>query len=217
MKKNIPPTRGLSNNISKIPHTPKINENYKDCNPTWSIRLLEEHGDWGYIPLSNMVKFNYGKDLLEYVSDNNLNTLHDTLDECQRKTKPYSSYHNLLKNLQQEENISIECLLLIFKNIQRDFFAADIIPKLKEFEKLTWHEIENQKYGNEQKTKHHNIEVERLCPAAQKRLRDLKMDDVGELFSFRLEGKLRIFGRRIHNCFQIMWIDTEHQICPMSK
>ncbi|MBN4056127.1 hypothetical protein JYT20_00225 [Rhodothermus sp. AH-315-K08] len=40
----------------------------------------------------------------------------------------------------------------------------------------------------------HNVPREDLTAKAQKRLRDIKQDDLDELYSLRLQGKWRIWG-----------------------
>ena len=45
-------------------------------------------------------------------------------------------------------------------------------------------------------------------------MKELKLDDIDEIYSLRLEGKLRVFGLRELNCLRILWIDREHEICP---
>ena len=66
-----------------------------------------------------------------------------------------------------------------------------IIPKLQNFETMTW--------GNIQGSGSHFVALDKLCPSAQKRLVQIDMDDFGELFSLRLTGTNRIWGYRERN------------------
>ena len=80
--------------------------------------------------------------------------------------------------------------------------------KLSNFEKMTWSEIEkNRKYN-------HSVEVWNLSTEAQNRLRQIKNDNIGELFRFRLNGKQRLWGIRDRAVFKILWWDPEHEVCP---
>jgi len=69
-----------------------------------------------------------------------------------------------------------------------------ILPKLKDYETMTWQEIMSASGGRSRGTNNHYIEIEDLSKEAQKRLCDLKMDDIDALFCLRLSGKERIWG-----------------------
>jgi hypothetical protein len=49
---------------------------------------------------------------------------------------------------------------------------------------MTWHDA--QKNGS------HNVEVDKLCRGAQRRLKEIKQHDIDELFSLRLGGEKRL-------------------------
>jgi hypothetical protein len=96
----------------------------------------------------------------------------------------------------------------------------EIIQFLQQMERLTWTEIRAQTTGGRTgHHKHHSIEVERLCPEAQRRLRDLRLDDLDELFRFRLGGRRRLWGA-INNqdgAFYVLWWDPDHQVYPVDR
>lgn len=115
------------------------------------------------------------------------------------------------------EEFPTEVIKHISRDIRHHFFISHLYPKLKEFEKLTWEEIEKQTYGKDGKSKNHPIGKGKIIKEAQERLKVLNQDDVDELYSLRLEGKIRIFGIREFNCLKILWIDTNHEICPPQK
>lgn len=52
---------------------------------------------------------------------------------------------------------------------------------------------------------------------AKKRLEQLKLDDVDELYSLRLSGANRVFSIRRNNVMCLLWWDPEHEICPSAK
>lgn len=82
----------------------------------------------------------------------------------------------------------------------------EIRSKLINFERLTWHEI----LGHN----NHPVSVSSLNKEAQKRLTDLKLDDVDELVSLRLTGRQRVWGILEGNIYTILWWDPEHDVCP---
>ena len=88
---------------------------------------------------------------------------------------------------------------------------------MTEFENRSWKEIDQDRFGPKGKSKHHNISIEKLSEAAQKRLREKGYTDINDIYSLRLEGKLRIFGFRKQNYLDILWVDPEHEVCPVSK
>jgi hypothetical protein len=92
----------------------------------------------------------------------------------------------------------------------------DIIPKLKDFETMTWHEIHAATKKNKGNL-HHFIPKTSLNKAAQERLRELNQDDIDKLFSLRLQGAHRIFGIKDGRVLKILWFDPDHEVCPCSK
>lgn len=86
-----------------------------------------------------------------------------------------------------------------------------IFPKLRNYESMTWGEIERDRQYN------HAVKVEKLDKSAQKRLSELKLDDHAELFRLRLNGTQRVWGIRSWNMLQLLWWDPDHKICPSKK
>ncbi len=84
----------------------------------------------------------------------------------------------------------------------------DIFPKMRNYESMTWGEILQDRKRN------HSVNVEQLLKEARKRLTDLKLDDIEELFRFRLTGEQRVWGIREREVFRILWWDPDHEICP---
>lgn len=98
----------------------------------------------------------------------------------------------------------------------RDKWCSDIRPKLLEFEKLTWGELASQAKGRGSGIKHHHVQVSCLTRSAQKRLRkDLLYDDLDDIFSLRLTGKIRLYGIIIERVMNLVWFDPRHEILPM--
>jgi hypothetical protein len=92
----------------------------------------------------------------------------------------------------------------------------EIIAFVTQMERLTWTEIKAQitsgKKGGHRK--HHAIPLDRLCPEAQRRLQDLRLDDLDELFRFRLGNKPRLWGVIHDGVFYPVWWDAEHKVYP---
>jgi hypothetical protein len=61
------------------------------------------------------------------------------------------------------------------------------------------------------------IPVHKLCAAARKRLTEVELDDLDELWELRPQGKERIWGVLDGNVFYVLWWDPEHQVCPAPK
>lgn len=90
---------------------------------------------------------------------------------------------------------------------------ADLIhPKLSQWEKLTWGEIDRPSSDTGHKM-HHNMDTAQICDEAQSRMMEIeRYADV--IFRFRLGNKRRLWGHRIVNNFEVLWFDPTHQIYP---
>lgn len=99
----------------------------------------------------------------------------------------------------------------------QEFWAAELEPKLQEFAKLTWAEIESHTFGNEGKRhrSHRAMDTEKICAEAQDRLLALERAYPDVLFRFRLGNLPRLWGVRVVNEFQVIWHDPTHQIYPI--
>ena len=95
-------------------------------------------------------------------------------------------------------------------NIKLKDLLVEIVDKLKNFESMTWSEIESNK-------KSHLISLDKIAKKAQERLRERELDDLEELYSLRLSGKERIWGKRENEAFYIIWWDPDHTVYPVQK
>ena len=86
---------------------------------------------------------------------------------------------------------------------------GDIFSKMSNFETMKWSEILNRN--------NHPILVSEICHKAQKRLKELKQDDVDEIVSLHLTGTKRIWGIRDQNILKILWWDPDHTVYPSIK
>lgn len=202
--------------VSKNPKTGYIS-NYKQKNPVWQIGIFDIDGKWGYKAYNQIIDFEVSNELLAYLVENNLNKLSEGLDRLKAKNDlTIQSLLSFVSSLNSAE-CPHEVLKLISSEIKHQFFLSKLFPKLKEYEKLTWDEIDKQQYGSEGKTKNHPIAKKALFKEAQDRLKELKQDDVDEVYSLRLEGKLRVIGIREDNCLKILWVDRNHEVCESHK
>jgi hypothetical protein len=93
----------------------------------------------------------------------------------------------------------------------------EIVAFLSEMEKLTWTEIRAQMFNSKKGShrKHHSMAPELLCPDAQRRLSVLRLDDVDEIFRFRLGNKPRLWGVIDDDgIFYPVWWDPDHEVYP---
>jgi len=101
--------------------------------------------------------------------------------------------------------------------VSRQWSYADwqdvLSPKLEEWSKLTWGEIDRFSSSSGHKM-HHNMNTDAICEEAQYRM--VEVDRYSEvIFRFRLGNKRRLWGFRIVNRFEILWYDPTHAIYPV--
>lgn len=92
---------------------------------------------------------------------------------------------------------------------------GNIHPKLTEWSRLTWAEIDTHVTGNEGKRHkmHHSMAVDAILDEAQLRLIDLdKLEET--IFRFRLGNLPRLWGFRRVGEFHVLWFDPKHEIYP---
>lgn len=188
--------------------------NYKTMHPVWQLGIMDINGKWGYRSCAEIAEFKCSSTLADYIADNNLEDEADAIAELNGRYRDESDFFGKFSqgNIRQ---CPVELLPRISSDIHHNYFIEKIYPKLREFESITWDELEKQTYDN--KSKHHPISKGKLCKEAQQRLEELGQGDVDEVFSLRLEGKLRLFGIRELNCLKILWIDQNHEVCPSHK
>jgi len=85
----------------------------------------------------------------------------------------------------------------------------NILEKLGQFESMTWGQLKG--------CGHHAVPGDSLASEARKRLREIKQDDIAELFSLRLSGKQRVWGILDGAVLRLLWWDPEHKICPSPR
>ena len=109
-----------------------------------------------------------------------------------------------------------------WQNVASPHWWSKILPKLQHFESMTWASLLGAAGGRSRGTNHHPVSVSALTKQAKNRLREIKQDDVAELFSLRLDGTTRIYGIRDRRVLKLLWYDPFHgmnarAVCPVSK
>ncbi len=61
----------------------------------------------------------------------------------------------------------------------------EIAKKLKSYESMSWEEI---------KSRDHPVEMSKLIPEARERLKKLRLEEFGDLWRLRFDGKTRLWG-----------------------
>jgi len=49
------------------------------------------------------------------------------------------------------------------------------------------------------------------------RLQEMQLDDIEELYSFRIDGACRLWCIKYENIFSLLWWDKEHKVAPVTK
>jgi hypothetical protein len=97
-----------------------------------------------------------------------------------------------------------------WRNIEKPKWQ-EILQKLGQFETRTWADIKSD--GN-----NHAVDIQNSPnPATPKRLAEIHLDDIDELFSLRLSGKERLWGILEQHILQILWWDPNHEVWPSTK
>lgn len=81
---------------------------------------------------------------------------------------------------------------------------------MKEMEQLSWLAIMNMRGGK--RGYHHFQPIDSLCKEAQERLCVLDLDDLDELFRFRLGSGERLWGVKQQEDFFLLWWDPDHKV-----
>ncbi len=100
------------------------------------------------------------------------------------------------------------------RGISAQLLLSDVLPKLKNRESMTWTEILQETHGKTGKSKNHAVSIAKIIKEANERLTQLKLEDIDELFSLRLQGKHRVWGIREGRILKIIWLDEDHTVYP---
>lgn len=215
MARKIPASAG-NNQENKSKKNPISNApDFQSYHPCWRFGNFDFGSKWGLVNLLGKFKFIYTEDLLSEIINSNLDSLDKILTNI--NGKEFETLDNLWSHINQcGHTVSIEIIRLISKSLSRTVFFDKIYPKLQTYEKNTWDEIRLYSHGNG-KSNNHNVSIQNLCKEAQDRLEYLGFSDRSEIYSLRLEGKIRIYGFKELNYLDIIWVDLSHEIYPCDK
>lgn len=82
---------------------------------------------------------------------------------------------------------------------------------------MTWGELLQAAGGRSSGNNNHPISVADLANDAQRRLQELRLDDIDEVWSLRLSSTIRVIGIRDGRAFKALWFDRHHSVCPGVK
>lgn len=101
----------------------------------------------------------------------------------------------------------------------KELHIKQIIAKLKDFEGLTWQQIEQATHDRTNKSRHHALSLDKLTDKgidAYKR-KFLPQVQPTEIFSLALDNLKRLIGFREGSSFYVVWIDIEHKFVQTKK
>ncbi len=82
--------------------------------------------------------------------------------------------------------------------------------RLADLETMSWAAIDGQ-------TGSHFVPTSSFSKVARDRLRELKQDDVEQLYSLRVTARIRVWGIREEHVLKFLWFDPDHEVCPSVK
>ena len=91
-------------------------------------------------------------------------------------------------------------------------WGETILPFSNSCEQKKWYELESERAGSDHRHKIYPIAA--ICKEAKDRLLEIKLDDMEDIFRFRLGNKPRLYGFIIQHIFFVVWWDGDHRICP---
>ena len=80
---------------------------------------------------------------------------------------------------------------------------------MREYESMTLSEL--------RQARNHPVAQGDLSHKARRRLQEIGLDDLEELWSFRVDARKRLWCIRERNIYALLWWDPLHQVCPSNK
>lgn len=143
-----------------------------------------------------------------------------------KKQKAFKNNKNISEDLRKPPDIRQNLVQWTVREMDHEYSglwnwelksneAHEILGYLEELSQKTWGEVDQERTGNRDRhRKHHPMPVSRLSKEAQKRLKERFQNDElpEELYRFRLEGKVRLWGIRSGRTFKVIWLDRKHKV-----
>ena len=86
----------------------------------------------------------------------------------------------------------------------------DVWDRMSSFEGMSVAQLNTQ--GS-----HHRVTVSSLSKTAKARLRELQLEDLGELWSFRITSAKRFWCIKHENVYALLWWDPNHKVYPVPR
>ena len=83
---------------------------------------------------------------------------------------------------------------------------------ISQWERMTWGEIYSASGGRTKGNNSHPVSTSQVSGAAKKRLKQIRLDDIEDLVSLRINSRTRIYGIRDGRSFQFLWYDPWHHM-----
>jgi len=99
-----------------------------------------------------------------------------------------------------------------FRDVPCERLWNEIIPRLHEFDSMTWGEITGGR-----NTSNHPMPVENIEPGAADRLRQIGKQDYDTLVQLNVRGGFRLWGIRDRAYFYLLWFDPDHTVYVQKK
>lgn len=188
---------------------------FRSYPPCWRLGHFDIESRWGMNSLLGDFTFIVSNDLEEYAleNDDDLVRAIDSMSGNRFVTLEY--FWNRFSQIYGKD-IPSDVVKEVSICIKRLFFLEKLLPKLRDLENSTWEIIDRATHDNG-RSSNHNDSVANLSKEAQDRLSELNFSDRSEIYSLRLENKIRIFGFREMNYLDIIWVDTNHEVYPVKK
>lgn len=103
-----------------------------------------------------------------------------------------------------------DCVKWSISNVN-DIYGT-IIEKLRNYEGMKWSKIIQASGGRTHGNNNHFESISCLIPEAQKRWKELNLEEYDSVFSLRLSGRQRLYGILTDGTFKIVWFDPIHGI-----
>lgn len=100
---------------------------------------------------------------------------------------------------------------------RKDFNYKEFLSKMISYSNMTWGEILRQTH-DDGKSKHHILSPDTISKDAIKSIEKKQLiDNVGCVFSFAFQNKLRIIGLKDDEFFHVIWYDPNHEFSVVKK
>lgn len=94
-----------------------------------------------------------------------------------------------------------------FRAVNPEHLWKEVLPRLHDFETMTWAEISGRKDSS-----NHPMPVSRIEAKAAARLTEIGKQEYDTLFQLNVRGGIRLWGIRDRAYFYLLWFDPSHTV-----